>query len=358
MSASPSSPSDSVSSTAKPAEPATVAALRKVPFLVGLDDETLAELVAHAEVRSFADGARLVSELESGADVFVIISGAVEVSVEPRQGEREVLRVLQAGSAFGEMSSLTGELRSATVIAQGKVRALVIADAEFDRLRDRRPEVAVALVAILAQRIADAEVALDALLTSQDGASLPTSRAAPDGSKAAQRGSLRRIWLELVVNRKRDLPFLTLASFVGTLAAVRLVVYVSFAVDFEPKDVLRAAYMTGFGLVLASAAASLLTFRPAVRRLIAIAYGIGGALILNELGVTLAFDIFYKDIHTPDPNVSFDVERLYRRAEPLRAIAIGIVVLVQIVYLRRFYARVLFVAKTRLLGLLFKKKSP
>ena len=60
----------------------------------------------------------------------------------------------------------------------------------------------------------------------------------------------------------------------------------------------------------------------------------GLALILNELGVTLAFDIFFKDIHTPDPDVPFDIERLYRRAEPLRAIAMGLVVLVQAAYLR------------------------
>ena len=55
-----------------------------------------------------------------------------------------------------------------------------------------------------------------------------------------------------------------------------------------------------------------------MRRAIAVTYGIGCALIFNELGVTLAFDIFFKDIHTADPNVPFDIERLYRRTEALR----------------------------------------
>jgi CRP-like cAMP-binding protein len=331
----------------------TIDVLKRVSFLSVLDDETLRELESRATARTFKDGARLVSELEPGADVFVITEGKAEVSVEPRKGEREVLHVLEQGSAFGEMSSLTGELRSATVTARGNVRALVIPDAQFDRLRDRRPEVAVALVSLLAKRIAEAEEAVDILVSAP--ASLPPAEVK---KKKAPRGSLRRIWLELVVNRKRDLPFLTLASFVLTLLAVRLVVYISFTQDFAPKDVLRSAYMSGFALVLSSAAASLLTFRPSFRRFIAIAYGIGGALILNELGVTLAFDIFYKDIHTADPNVPFDVERLYRRAEPLRAIAMGLVVLIQMVYLRRFYARAFFVMKTRVLGLLFKKKTP
>jgi hypothetical protein len=115
-----------------------------------------------------------------------------------------------------------------------------------------------------------------------------------------------------------------------------------------PRGLLRSAYLTGFTLVIVSSCTSLLTFRPGLRRLLALAYGAGLALILNELGVTLAFDIFFKDIHTPDPDVPFDIEQLYRRTEPLRAIALGLVVLVQAVYLRTFYRRAAFVLTTRL----------
>jgi hypothetical protein len=71
------------------------------------------------------------------------------------------------------------------------------------------------------------------------------------------------------------------------------------------------------------------------------------ALILNELGVTLAFDIFYKDIHTPDPSVPFDVEELYRRTEAVRGILVALAVLVQVAYLRPFWRRALFVLRTR-----------
>ena len=207
-----------------------------------------------------------------------------------------MLGVLTRGHAFGEMSSLTGELRSATVIAKTNVDALVIADADFDRLRERRPRVALALVRLLSKRLGEAEKNIEALL---EGA-MPDKEAP---KVAVRRGSVRRVWQELVAGRGRDLAFLALASFVITLALVRATVYVSFRFDFAPRDVLRTAYMTGFALVLASSAASVLTFRPSLRRILAIAYGIGGALIVNELGVTLAFDIFYKDIHTPDPEM-------------------------------------------------------
>jgi CRP-like cAMP-binding protein len=316
-----------------------IALLRRVDFLSALDDATLEELANAARVVRYASGDRIVSELEAGADVFVLIDGEAEVFVEPRAGEKQILGTLKAGSALGEMSSLTGELRSATVVAKGPVESLVIADAVFDRLRERRPEIAVALVRTLAKRLAEADRAVEALTS---------DTAKPAAVKTRiQRGSVGRVWRELVVSHHRELPFLTLVSFVATLVFVRLAVFASFHFDFAPRIVLRVAYMSGFGLLVFSAAAALLTFRPIWRKLVAIAYGIGGALIFNELGVTLAFDIYFRDIHTPDPNVAFDVERLYRRTEPLRAIAIGLVVLLQAVYLRRFYRRVWFIAKTR-----------
>ncbi len=317
--------------------------LRKVEFLGGLDDETLAALVATGRPERFGDGDRIVTELEFGADVFVILDGVAEVSVEPRAGERQVLGALAAGTAVGEMSALTGELRSATVTARGAVEALRIPRAAFADLRARRPEVAVALVRVLARRVAEAERAVDELL------SAPADQAPPAAQKGkAVRGSIGRAWAELVTSRGRDLGFLALAAFVLALVLVRALVFASFHFDYAPRAVLRAAYMSGFTLLAVSAGASLLTFRPAWRRGIALAYGVACALIANELGVTLAFDIFFKDIHHADPNVAFDVERLYRRAEPLRAITIALVVLVQLAYLRRFYRRAAFVVLTRL----------
>jgi len=316
-----------------------LALLRKVEFLAPLDDDTLGELLDRARLIERPSGARLISELESGADVFVVMTGTADVFVEPRAGDRRVLGTLGPGSACGEMSSLTGGLRSASVVATSRLVVLEIPDALFDELRERRPEIAVALLGTLARRLDAADRHIDVLLDQHDP---PVPEAPPEPT------SIRRVWRELVASRRRDLAFATLAAFVLTLIAVRLAVYASFRLDVAPRGVLRTAYMTGFGLLVFSAAAAVLTFRPAVRKLVAIAYGIGAALIFNELGVTLAFDIFFKDIHTPDPDIAFDIERLYRRTAPLRAIVIGLVVLIQVVYLRHFYRRVWFILRTRL----------
>jgi CRP-like cAMP-binding protein len=320
-----------------------IAALAKVAYLEGIDAETLAEVAACGTRCRHVPGDRIVVELEPGADVYVVISGEAEISVDCATGGRQVVGTLGPGGAFGEMSSLTGELRSATVTAITEVDALVIPDADFDALRARRPLVARHLVRLLAARLAASERSVEALLSS----TAPLTQA-PHSLQQARRGSIRRVWRELVVNRERDLAFVALAAFVVTLVAVRVAVFGAFHFDVAPRGLLRAAYMSGFTLVIVSSCASLLTYRPSMRRAIAFAYGAGLALILNELGVTLAFDIFFKDIHTPDPNVPFDIERLYRRAEPARAIVLALVVLVQAAYLRRFYRRVAFVVSTRM----------
>jgi CRP-like cAMP-binding protein len=321
-----------------------LAALRRVEFLAVLEEGALAEVCRHARPVRYRPGERILGELEPGADVFVVVDGRAEVSVESAAGGRFRLGELGPGAAFGEMSSLTGELHSASVVALTAVEALVIPDAEFDRLRERRPEVAVALVRLLAGRLAAAERTVDELL---EGRASPAA-AEPAAGVPLRRGSIARAWRELVVNRRRDLGFLAFAGFVGTLLCVRGAVYLSFRLGVMASGLLRGAYLAGFALLGLSAAAALLTFRPPVRRLVALAYGIACALILNELGVTLAFDIFFKDIHTADPAVPFDLERLYRRTEPARAVLVALLVLVQAAYLRRFYRRAGFVVATRL----------
>jgi len=327
--------------------------LRRVEFLAVLEEEALSELCARSRRVRYRPGERILGELEAGADVFVVMEGRVEVSVESGAGGRYRLGELQPGAAFGEMSSLTGELHSASVDAITEVEALVIPDAEFDRLRERRPEVAVALVRLLGERLAGAERAVDELLEDRARADAPE----PAAAGRLRRGSISRAWRELVVNRRRDLGFLAFAGFVATLLCVRVAVYVSFRLGVVASDLLRGAYLTGFALLGLSAASSLLVFRDPARRIIALAYGIACALILNELGVTLAFDIFFKDIHTADPTVPFDIERLYRRTEPVRAVLVALLVLVQAAYLRRFYRRAGFVLATRLRRLWVRREG-
>src|SRR5258708_29521020 len=63
--------------------------------------------------------------------MFVVVSGTVSVVLEP---SREEVARIQRGGYFGEMSLLTGEPRSATVLAIGDVVVVEIGADLFRRM--------------------------------------------------------------------------------------------------------------------------------------------------------------------------------------------------------------------------------
>ena len=77
----------------------------------------------------FGDGEVIVRQAEPGQTMYVIAAGKVAVVLEP---QRQVVATIEKGGYFGEMSLLTGEPRSATVLAQGDTFLLEI-DAELFR---------------------------------------------------------------------------------------------------------------------------------------------------------------------------------------------------------------------------------
>lgn len=320
-----------------------------VPWLSSLGEEAVAEVIAAGETLRFADGRPLVRELELGESAFVILSGRARVTVEAGQSSPLPLGELRAGATCGELALLTGELRSATVTAAGEVVALRLDRAEFEALLSRHPHIAVHFAREIAERLADSDRALDALLADEAADDAPARRLS--GRTAAVTpvpGSLARAFRELVSSRLREPPFLAMLAFLVALVTMRLAAFAFHRAGFDLFQLLRGAYTVGIALVIGSVATSLMRFSPRARRAIALAYGVGFALIFNELSVFLAFDTFYLDMTTRDPALVFSVETLYRRSESQWAVALALFVLVQAAYLRRFYRRSFFIVATRL----------
>lgn len=76
-----------------------------------------------AEVR-FPEGTAVVSEGEVGDAFFVVLEGALEITARDFAGTPQPVARLGAGTVFGEGSALTGEPRSASVVAVEPVVAL------------------------------------------------------------------------------------------------------------------------------------------------------------------------------------------------------------------------------------------
>jgi CRP-like cAMP-binding protein len=88
-----------------------------------LDATAIDALHAASRRVVFQRGATLMRQGEPGQSMFTIISGKVVVSVQERDGEHKVAE-LGPDDYVGEMSLLTGEPRTATVTAKGRVVAL------------------------------------------------------------------------------------------------------------------------------------------------------------------------------------------------------------------------------------------
>jgi CRP-like cAMP-binding protein len=86
----------------------------------------------------YGSGETIVRQGDPGQSMFVIASGAVSIVLEPSR--QEVART-PAGGYFGEMSLLTGDPRTATVIARGDCVVLEISADAFRHYVQSRPEV-------------------------------------------------------------------------------------------------------------------------------------------------------------------------------------------------------------------------
>ena len=104
-------------------------------------------------------GTYLTREGQAGGLMFVIVEGEAEVvtGAAPTGGRTRVIRRLQPGDPFGELSLIDGHTRSASVRASTDVRLLEIAADDFYKLVDRSPKFVRNLLRALSLRVRETE---------------------------------------------------------------------------------------------------------------------------------------------------------------------------------------------------------
>lgn len=112
-------------------------ALRLVDIFASLTGEQRAALARETETRKYGGGEAVVREGEPGDSMYVVCSGKVSVLVAP---DRREVATIEKGGYFGEMSLLTGEPRTATVVASGEAVVLELTARQFRALGSESPE--------------------------------------------------------------------------------------------------------------------------------------------------------------------------------------------------------------------------
>jgi len=116
-----------------------------IPLLEDLDGEDTQRLFLTAEQISVSSGEAVLRRGEGGTMMFLILEGAVEVSISTHD-HRRVLSTLGAGQLFGEAAFLMQTPRSADVTAITDSLLLSISTANFESLSENAPAVAVKLL--------------------------------------------------------------------------------------------------------------------------------------------------------------------------------------------------------------------
>ncbi|MES1974653.1 MAG: cyclic nucleotide-binding domain-containing protein [Pseudomonadota bacterium] len=120
-------------------------------FGSGLTSADLAEVLDASEIQTVAAGKPIITEGDSGEDIYVIRVGSM--IVEKKVGGKPVfLSYLPAGSYVGEMALIGGGKRTATVKAAVKSEVIRLPGAAFRRLLEARPRLLEKARADMAQR--------------------------------------------------------------------------------------------------------------------------------------------------------------------------------------------------------------
>lgn len=137
--------------------------LRNVPIFTDINDDELTKIVRVGVRKKYKKGSIILLEEETGAALFVIISGKVKIVRADDDGREVILSILGESDFFGEMSILDGLARSASVVAITKTELFMIHRRDFLQLLEDVPTVAISLLKELTMRLRKADAQIKSL---------------------------------------------------------------------------------------------------------------------------------------------------------------------------------------------------
>lgn len=129
-----------------------LALTEKIDILAPLSVEERRKLIETVGIKTFAAGELPVRQGEAGDSFYIIKKGSVDVIVEKEPGKEAVVATLGPGNFFGEMSLLTGAVRTASIRVKEDAEFMVIDRESFRNILINNPPIAETLSRILSER--------------------------------------------------------------------------------------------------------------------------------------------------------------------------------------------------------------
>lgn len=177
---------------------AVTRALATSEVFAGLDTHQLELLARECRVIRFAKGEQIFARGDSGGSMYMVVDGAVGLTITSADGGEVTLAVLKPPRPFGELAIIDDGPRVATATARRSAVVIAIPRAQVRRLMREVPAVSLALLTALASvvRQVDDHVS-DLVLVDLTGRIAKFLAAAAANSGAAPRGGLVPVDLRL-----------------------------------------------------------------------------------------------------------------------------------------------------------------
>lgn len=138
-------------------------ALKQVELFHALTDEERHTLADQLRVAQFVRGEAITRQGAEAHWLYVLTRGDAEVRVSADGNLNERIATLHSGDFFGEMGMMTGEPRSATVIALSDLECYRVDKEAFHDILRSRPEIAEDISRVLARRRVELDAAREGL---------------------------------------------------------------------------------------------------------------------------------------------------------------------------------------------------
>lgn len=120
------------------------------------DDETMERIAAVCSRRGFGAGKYIIREGDYGDELFIALSGEIEIIKNTLQNEEYTVTTFYAdegGVNFGEIALIDNDRRSASVLAKTECECLVITRDDFIKLGDENPRAGLEITRSIARQL-------------------------------------------------------------------------------------------------------------------------------------------------------------------------------------------------------------
>lgn len=120
------------------------------------DNEIIKKIAELCTERSYKAGQSVIEEGEFGDELFIFISGTIEILKKTLQNEKYTVTRLSADKKsiyVGEMALIDNDRRSASVFAVNDCRCLVINRDDFIKFGNENPRIGLEITRVIASQI-------------------------------------------------------------------------------------------------------------------------------------------------------------------------------------------------------------